>query len=92
MFIPGGFARRILAVDGSQKVAGDQLGSLMNKLVKSVLPVRSRLPPDDSSGGVIHPIALVRDTLAIAFHISLLEIRGKVNQVQIGRASCRERV
>lgn len=47
----------------------------MDELVEGVLSVRARLSPDDRPRGVVHALAAARDVLAVALHVSLLEVR-----------------
>ena len=52
-------AQRVVAVGRGQEVARDQLGALVDKLVKGMLAVGAGLPPDHRPGGVIHPLPCV---------------------------------
>src|SRR5579859_774731 len=76
-------AERIQGLAEADKVARNQPGSLMDKLIVSVLPVRPRLPPDDRPGLVVDALALQIDMLAVAFHIKLLKISAEPPQVVI---------
>ena len=46
----------------------------MDELVEGMLSVRSRLSPHDGAGAVVHTVAAARDGLAVALHVSLLEV------------------
>ena len=67
----------------ADEVARDQLGSLMDELVECVLPVGSRLPPDDRSGLIVHRPALQIDMLAIALHIELLQVGRQAPEIMV---------
>ena len=73
----------VLRAAESDKINRDQFRALVNELVERVLPVGSGLPPDDRSGLIPHPAALPIHTFAIAFHIQLLQVRGKTMQILI---------
>src|SRR5579885_3557816 len=76
-------SERIQRLAEADKVAGNELCSLVNQLVKSVLPVRARLSPDNRPSLVVDTIAFQRHMLAIAFHVQLLEIRTQPAKVVI---------
>src|SRR5690606_42166308 len=78
-------AHGIMGNGRCDKIAGNQLGTLVDQLVESMLPVGAGLSPDNGSGGVIHFFALSAGILAVTFHISLLEISCKAVQVLIVR-------
>ncbi len=59
-------AERIVTVDGRDEVTGDQLGALVDQLVKRMLTIRARLPPDHRTGGVVHAHAVSGDVLSVA--------------------------
>jgi len=44
----------VMAYGGCNEVAGYKLRSLVDQLVEGMLPVRSRLAPDDGSRLVVH--------------------------------------
>ena len=52
----------------SDKVARNELGSLMYQLVEGMLPVGARLAPEDRAGVVVDRRSIERDALAVAFH------------------------
>ncbi len=78
-------AEGIKRQDKSDEVAGDELGPLMNDLVKRMLAIGTRLPPIDRPGLADNLIPIERDVLAIALHRQLLEIRREVLQVLLIR-------
>src|ERR1700691_3262466 len=65
----------------SDQIAGDQLRSLMNKLVKRVLSVSARFAPDDRPSLIVHLLAVEGYVLAVAFHLELLKVRRKALQI-----------
>src|ERR1700690_3256699 len=65
----------------SDQIAGDQLRSLMNKLVKRVLSIGARLAPDDRPSLVVHGLAVEGHVLAVAFHLELLQVRRKALEI-----------
>ena len=85
-------AQRIMADGRRNKIAGNELGSLVNQLVKCVLPVGARFAPNDRACLILNRRPAAIYTFAIAFHIALLEIRSKAVQVLVVRQdgfSCR---
>ena len=81
MMIP----HRVVRLAKADEITRNQLGALMNQLIKRMLPVRARLPPHDRPGGICHHLAVFRDALAVAFHVALLEIRGEPRQILVIR-------
>src|SRR5690606_28441443 len=73
----------IEALREANEVTGNQLCTLMNQLVKSMLTIRPRLPPNDRASLVIHPSAIARHLFAIALHIELLQVRAETMEVLI---------
>ena len=67
------------------KSAGDNLGALMQKLIKRVLAVGAGLAPEDGAGSIIHMMAVARDALTVALHVALLEIGREVTQILVIR-------
>ena len=57
--------------------------ALPEELIKRVLTVRARLAPYDLTRRVVDPMILAVDALAVAFHIALLEVRGKTAQILV---------
>src|SRR6266699_1655180 len=54
------------------EVTGDQFGSLVDKLVESVLAVGPRLSPDNRTSLIVHLPAFQVDMLPVALHVELL--------------------
>lgn len=75
----------IMAQRGSQEIRRDQSRSLMDELVKGMLPVRSRFTPDDRAGLIGHLPAIPAHGLSVTFHVPLLKIcREAVHILVIG--------
>ncbi len=45
----------------------------MNQLVEGVLPVGTRFPPHDRTGGIVHTSTGAADRLTVRFHVTLRE-------------------
>src|SRR5690349_14618920 len=75
--------QRIVADGRRNEIAWDDLRALMDQLIKSMLPIRSRLSPDHRAGGIRNRLVVAIHILSIALHIPLLEIRRKPVQVLI---------
>ena len=78
-------AEGIKRLNKSDEVAGDELGPLMNDLVKRMLAIGTRLSPIDWAGLTDDLGPLKCDVLAIALHRQLLEISREALQVLIIR-------
>src|ERR1700678_2773203 len=65
----------------SDQVARNKFRALMNELVKRVLPVGSRLTPDDRPGLVGHGLAVEIYVLAVALHLQLLQVSRKALEI-----------
>src|ERR1700685_2087231 len=79
------FAERLAK---SEQIARDQFGSLMNELVKRVLPIGARLAPDDGPSLIIYRLAVEGYVLAVAFHLELLQVGGKALEIiRVGQDS-----
>mmetsp|Transcript_49054 Transcript_49054/g.59384 ORF Transcript_49054/g.59384 Transcript_49054/m.59384 type:complete len:208 (+) Transcript_49054:480-1103(+) len=74
-----------MSLDGSQKVTRDHFGTLMNELIKGVLPVGSRFTPDDRSRLASNFGAVLGNIFSIRLHISLLEVSRETVHVLIIR-------
>src|SRR5579872_6258138 len=74
-------AERIEGLVKRDEVAGYEFRALMNQLVERMLPVGSRLAPENRTGLVIHWRSIKRYMLAIGFHRELLKIGGKALQI-----------
>ena len=53
----------------------------MDELVEGVLSVGAWFSPDDGSSGVVHALTTARDVLAVALHVTLLEVGCKAVHV-----------
>jgi len=72
------FADGVVRRERREKIDGNDARALMQELIKGVLPVGSRLAPDDGARGVVvDDPTLAVDALAVALHVALLEVRGK---------------
>ena len=67
----------------SNKVAWNKWRSLMDHLIKRMLPICSRLTPNSGAGGPLHASPIKRDMLAVGFHLKLLQIRTESIEVLI---------
>src|SRR5690606_28882604 len=73
----------IMRLRGRDEVARNQLGTLVDELIKGMLAVGARLAPNDGAGLVIHRIAFAVHVFAVTFHIALLEVRRKPMQILV---------
>mmetsp|Transcript_12077 Transcript_12077/g.18549 ORF Transcript_12077/g.18549 Transcript_12077/m.18549 type:complete len:207 (-) Transcript_12077:1025-1645(-) len=73
----------VLCLDGRQEVTGDELCSLVDQLVKGMLPIGSRLTPNDGSCLDIHLLPIPTNVLSIRFHITLLKVCRKTMHVLV---------
>ena len=78
-------AKGIESLTESDKVARNELGSLMNQLVEGMLAVGSRLAPVDRAGLIRNFGTVEGNMFAIAFHYQLLQIGGESFQVLLIR-------
>ena len=65
------------------ELARHDAGALMNQLVKRVLAVGAGFAPDDGAGIDLKIVAFHRHTLAVRFHLQLLQIGGQPRQALI---------
>ena len=72
---------RITRLRISDKIRRNQLRSLMNKLIESVLPVSSWLSPDNRPRFIIHKFSISIHGLTIALHITLLKVSRKTVKI-----------
>src|SRR5262249_34882438 len=78
-----GHEQVVLVLEGTQwlkktnEIARDELRSLMKQLIKGVLTIRTRFPPDDGTRLVVDPGGIEADALAVALHLQLLQIGRK---------------
>src|SRR5690606_31215229 len=78
-------AYRVMTLSRGYKITRNQFSSLVNKLIKSMLAVRSWLSPDNWPCLIINILAITINVLTIALHISLLEICCKAMHVLVIR-------
>lgn len=76
---------RVQGLDRSEEITRDQLGTLVDELIESVLAVGSGLSPDDRSSLVVDLLAGLGDALSIGFHVSLLEVVSELVEVLVVR-------
>src|SRR3954470_5603890 len=76
---------RIMADHRRNEIAGYEHGSLVNQLVKRMLPICSRLPPYHRTGCVVYFFSVPVCALTITFHIPLLEISCKSMHILVVR-------
>ena len=81
-------SKRIERFGKSNEVAGNQVRSLVNQLIKRVLTVSAGLSPEYGAGVIIHFSPIQRDMLAVGFHGELLQIGGKAFEVMRVRQNC----
>src|SRR5450432_4037606 len=55
----------------------------MDELIERMLPVGARLSPYDRASGIVHNLPVTAYALAIAFHVSLLEVGGETVHVLV---------
>src|SRR5690242_14043362 len=67
------------------KIRRDQKRSLVQQLIKSMLSVCTRFPPDHGPRMISYSLAVSINMLSVTFHISLLKISGKTMHVLIIR-------
>jgi len=73
----------ILADSRCNEITWDEFGALMDQLIKCMLSVCARFPPDDRAGLVRYSLPFSINIFTVTFHISLLEISSKAVQVLI---------
>jgi len=64
----------VVCLGGSDEITGDKFCSLMNQLIEGMLTVGAWFSPDDGTCLVGDRFATAINALAIAFHVSLLEV------------------
>ena len=75
----------VVAVSRGDEVARNHLGALVDQLVEGVLAVRTRFAPEDRTSLVVHALGIAVNGLAVGFHVGLLEVGGKAEQVLVVR-------
>jgi len=78
-------ANLVVAVGRGDEVARNHLGALMDELVEGVLAVRTRFAPEDRTGLVVDAQGVAVNSLAVGFHVGLLEVGGEAVQVLVVR-------
>ena len=84
----------VMPADGIQglskydEVAGDEPGSLVDELIKRVLPVCAWLSPIDRPGLIFHMVPIQCYVLAVAFHRQLLQIGWEALQILLIGKNC----
>lgn len=74
-----------MGVGGEQEVARDNVGALVDQLIKGVLAIGARFAPNDGTGGAGDGFVFLSYGLAITLHVLLLQIGGKaVHALVIG--------
>src|SRR5690554_882670 len=76
---------RVMTDGRRNEIARNQMGALMDQLVKSVLSVGPGRAPNYGAGAVSHFISVSVGMLAIALHISLLKIGGEAVHILVVR-------
>lgn len=61
---------------------------LMNQLIECVLAIGAWFSPNDWAGVVVDALASLRNTFAVALHVTLLEVGGKAVQILIVWKKC----
>lgn len=73
----------VVALSSQYEVSGNELGTLVQELVKRVLGVRCRFAEENRTGRVLDIVARARDGLAVRFHGQLLEVSWETVQVLV---------
>src|SRR5690606_11428670 len=71
-----------------QKVAGNQLGALVNQLVKCMLSVGARLTPDNRTGLIHDGMAIAVHRFSVALHVSLLKVSREAVEILVVGENC----
>src|SRR5262245_37515809 len=74
-------AERVERLTKSDEITWDESSSLVDQLVKGMLPVGSRLAPIDGTGIVVDFFTIESHMLAVAFHGQLLQISRKALEI-----------
>jgi hypothetical protein len=69
--------QRVQGLAKPDEVAGDQSRSLMDQLIKGMLPIRARLAPVNGAGVIVNGCPLHSHMLTVALHRQLLEVGGE---------------
>lgn len=73
----------VLCLNWSKEISWNNLGALVNQLIKRMLAVSPWFSPDDGSSRVRDCLVGSRHVLAVGFHITLLEICSKAVHVLV---------
>src|SRR6218665_1158372 len=73
----------VVACCRRQEIARNKLGALVKELIKRMLPVRARFPPNDGTGGIRRQPPCPVHGLPVALHIALLKISRKTMHILI---------
>src|SRR5580704_9271519 len=76
-------SQRIERLAEADKVAGDQLRTLVDELVIGVLAIGAVRSPDDWARLVIDPATVEIDVLPVALHVELLQVGAEPGQILI---------
>jgi hypothetical protein len=84
---------RVVALGSQDEVCGDELGTLVEQLVKRVLGVGGRLAKENGSGGVLDVVSAACDGLSVRLHGQLLEVSREpvevlVEAVKLSETNC----
>ncbi|GMR55918.1 hypothetical protein PMAYCL1PPCAC_26113, partial [Pristionchus mayeri] len=72
---------RVERLGGSDEIGRNETSALVYQLVECVLAVRARLAPHDRARRVVDTSARSRDELAVALHVSLLEVGSEAMEI-----------
>lgn len=70
---------------GRDDLPRDELGTLVDQLVESVLTVGTALTPDNRSSLVVDSGAVLGNALTVGLHVTLLEVVGKLLEILVVR-------
>src|SRR5207244_12846155 len=76
---------RVVRFYGSNEVARNELGALVDELIEGVLSVGAWLTPDDRAGRDVYRLTVTVDVLAVTLHVNLLKVSGERVHVLIIR-------
>jgi hypothetical protein len=79
---------RVVALCSQDEVGGNKLGALVEKLVKRVLGVGSRLAEENGPSSVLDVISTAGDGLSVGLHGQLLEVSGEPMEILIEASHC----
>lgn len=79
---------RMLSLYWDHEVTGNHACSLMNELVKCMLPIGARLSPHNRTSIVVHTRSFLGNVFAIRFHVTLLEVGSKAVHILVIGQKC----